>query len=174
MPDCLLSWAEDPDGDGVYVYTTKAIPPGNYEAKVAINESWTLNYGANASQNGANIGFTVPPGGNAVTFRYDSKSHALTIRTAQNGSLALAQAHWVSRDTIAWKVASGAGTTYRLHYDPAGALQLTPQGISGGQALALTLDPAGLIPAILTKFPYLIGYSALKLGTADGARAAQS
>ena len=38
-PDCLRSWLQDPDGDGLYTFTTTAIPAGSYEAKVALNES---------------------------------------------------------------------------------------------------------------------------------------
>ena len=53
QPDCLRSWLQDPDGDGIYTFTTSAIPAGNYEVKVAINESWDENYGAGGVQNGA-------------------------------------------------------------------------------------------------------------------------
>jgi hypothetical protein len=45
QPDCLRSWLQDPDGDGTYSFTTNAIPAGNYEFKVAINEDWPENYG---------------------------------------------------------------------------------------------------------------------------------
>jgi len=59
QPDCLRSWLQDPDGDGTYSFSTSDIPPGSYEAKVAIDESWTENYGAGGEQNGPNIPFTV-------------------------------------------------------------------------------------------------------------------
>src|SRR5262245_45648801 len=39
-PGCLRSWLQDPDGDGTYTLETTALPVGNYETKVAINESW--------------------------------------------------------------------------------------------------------------------------------------
>jgi hypothetical protein len=39
QPDCLRSWLQDPNGDGIYLFSTASIPPGDYEAKVAINES---------------------------------------------------------------------------------------------------------------------------------------
>ena len=45
-PDCLRSWLQDPDGDGIYTFETTALPAGSYETKVAINESWDVNYGA--------------------------------------------------------------------------------------------------------------------------------
>ena len=44
-PDCLRSWLQDLDGDGIYTFATTAIPAGSYEGKVAINESWDENYG---------------------------------------------------------------------------------------------------------------------------------
>jgi len=77
-PGCLLSWLQDPDGDGTYEFTTTSIPAGDYEAKVAINESWDVNYGAGGAQNGANIPFTVIPN-SSVTFSWDADTHILTI-----------------------------------------------------------------------------------------------
>ncbi len=80
QPDCLRSWLQDPDGDGVYTFETTAIPAGHYEAKVALNETWDVNYGQGGVQGGANIGFTVPFNGAKVEFSYDATSHVLTIR----------------------------------------------------------------------------------------------
>ncbi len=82
QPDCLRSWLQDPDGDGTYSFTTTAIPAGSYEAKVAHNESWDVNYGAGGVQNGPNIPFTVAADGDETRFEYDSNTHILTITTA--------------------------------------------------------------------------------------------
>lgn len=79
QPDCLRSWLQDPDGDGTYTFTTTAIPAGSYEAKVAINESWDLNYGQGGAQNGPNIPFDVARDGDAVTFAWNAQSKILTI-----------------------------------------------------------------------------------------------
>jgi len=84
-PSCLLSWLQDPDGDGVYAFTSTSLPAGSYEAKVAIDESWDVNYGAGGEQNGANIAFTVPLDGVEMRFVYDATTHLLTI-TAGNQS----------------------------------------------------------------------------------------
>jgi glycosidase len=78
-PGCLRSWLQDPDGDGIYTFETTALPAGSYEGKVALNESWDVNYGQGGAQNGANIPFMVPVNNAKVTFRYDSVSHVLTI-----------------------------------------------------------------------------------------------
>lgn len=77
QPDCLRSWLQDADGDGLYGFST-AIPPGDYEAKVAHNETWDENYGAGGVPNGNNIPFTVAVGV-MVDFVYDPASHFLTI-----------------------------------------------------------------------------------------------
>ncbi|HEX2059350.1 MAG TPA: hypothetical protein VHK90_01285, partial [Thermoanaerobaculia bacterium] len=93
-PSCLRSWLQDPDGDGIYTFSTRSIPAGNYEAKVAIDESWTLNYGAGGAQNGANIAFSVAQSCSEIFFVWDSTSKVLTISAAgaPKGNLAKAQA----------------------------------------------------------------------------------
>lgn len=77
-PDCLVTWLQDPDGDGVYTYTA-TLPAGSYQAKVAVDESWALNYGAGGVQDGPNIGFSVPVSGTEVLFQWDSVSHVMQI-----------------------------------------------------------------------------------------------
>ena len=78
QPDCLRSWLQDPDGDGLYSFSTTAIPAGNYEAVVAHDESWSESYGAGGAPGGPNIQFSVPVGA-TVGFEYDLVSHILTI-----------------------------------------------------------------------------------------------
>ncbi|HET7758502.1 MAG TPA: hypothetical protein VFK62_01135, partial [Gaiellaceae bacterium] len=78
-PACLRSWLEDPDGDGTATFQTTALPAGSYAAKVAVNESWDVNYGAGGVPNGPNIPFTVPFDHAPVTFSYDGATHVLTV-----------------------------------------------------------------------------------------------
>jgi pullulanase len=166
QPDCLRSWLEDADGDGVYSFSTRSIPAGSYEAKVAINESWDENYGENGVPGGANISFTVPQSCAETFFQYNPATHVLTISTqgAPKGNLSKAQAHWVSRDTIAWNLGQAqANWNVQLHYDPNGSLLLTPQGVTGGTSIPLTYDPAGLSNDIKAKFPHLSNYKAFKI-----------
>jgi glycosidase/fibronectin type 3 domain-containing protein len=77
-PSCLRSWLEDPAGSGTYSFTV-TLPQGGYQAKVAINESWNLNYGANGVQNGPNIPFQVQGTSAQITFTYHPTSHILNI-----------------------------------------------------------------------------------------------
>ncbi len=82
-PGCLRSWLQDPDGDGIYAFSTSAIPAGVYEAKVTINESWDENYGVGGLPGGDNYTFSVPSGAR-VSFSYDPTTHLLAI-TAETG-----------------------------------------------------------------------------------------
>ncbi|MFO1272248.1 MAG: pullulanase-type alpha-1,6-glucosidase [Rubrivivax sp.] len=93
-----------------------------------------------------------------------------TIYTAKPtipvGNVALAKAHFLDRQTIAWPGAA-SGNTYQLYYAPNGGIATSSSGVSGGQPIALTVDPAGLSPALKSKFPYLAGALALKLPAAQ-------
>ncbi len=60
---------KDFDDDGVYTFSA-AIPAGNYEFKVALNESWDVSFPASG-----NVPFTVPAGGANVTFYYDGATN---------------------------------------------------------------------------------------------------
>ncbi|MEP7136310.1 MAG: alpha-amylase family glycosyl hydrolase [Chloroflexota bacterium] len=104
-PDCLRSWLEDPDGDGIYTFVTTALPVGSYEGKVALNESWDVNYGAGGVQDGANIPFTVSAPGSTVTFTYNSTTHVLDIAVKSPGPQLDNNIEWDglrhdSRDTL--------------------------------------------------------------------------
>ena len=89
QPDCLRSWLQDIDGDGIYRFETTAIPVGSYGGKIAIGESWDENYGAGGVFNGDNIPFTVATAGDKVTFTYDSSDNAvaITVTPIDNGEV---------------------------------------------------------------------------------------
>jgi pullulanase-type alpha-1,6-glucosidase len=95
QPDCLRSWLQDPDGDGIYTFTTDQIPAGSYEAKVAHDESWDVSYGAGGVLGGANIPFSVPENA-TMLFAYDSVSHILLI--GADGPASYAIIHYYRSD----------------------------------------------------------------------------
>lgn len=178
QPDCLKSWLQDPDGDGIFTFTTTAIPPGAYEGKVALNESWDENYGQNGAPGGANIGFTVSAVGEEVVFSWNSTTKKPTIRPANaaTGDILLARAHWVAPDTLAWSPQAESIPTdavFRLHYQPDGSMRLTDTGIQGGTAFTLTQDAAGLSSAQKQRFPHLSDALALKIPAAEQAKVAE-
>ena len=95
---------------------------------------------------------------------------AETSGAQQHSDLTKARAHWLTRDTIAWPPSSDAGNSYRLFFAPTGGLTVTPNGITGGDSIALTRDAAGLAPSLRAKFPHLAGFTALQLSRADVSR----
>ncbi|MEO0973723.1 MAG: hypothetical protein AAFX85_11565, partial [Pseudomonadota bacterium] len=171
-PSCLRSWLQDPDGDGTYAFSA-TLPAGDYEAKVAIDESWDENYGDGGVPGGTNIPFTVPAPLAEVFFTYDPNTNLLEIGLEEGGpigSLARATAHWVSEDTIAWNSGS-ADDTYQLHYAASGGMSTDSQGVTGAEGLLpLSVDPNGLPAEVQEKFPHLAGYRALKVAPQDLAR----
>ncbi len=169
QPECLVTWMEDPAGKGVYTFTTKALPAGKYEVKVAINRSWTLNYGKDGAKDGANIPFTVFADNAEVYFEYDSSSHVLKVSSAgaPKGDLSMQQAYWVSRDTIIWKFdGMSPDLTYGLNYAAEGGLKPGTDSIGGGSSLKLTYSGTDIPKDVLDKFPFLSG-AVLKLDAAD-------
>ncbi|WP_109508050.1 pullulanase-type alpha-1,6-glucosidase [Nocardioides speluncae] len=168
-PDCMRSWLQDPDGDGVYRLVTSAIPGGSYAAKVTHGLSWEENYGAGGAPDGADIPFDVQAGAEVV-FSYDLASHVLTISTRAAGAapdLTKAKAQWLGRGLLAWDVPDADTRRYRLYSAPDGGLEVDAEAIVGGTSVPLTHDPAGLPAAVLAKFPHLADYEAFRLRSSD-------
>ncbi|MGV8041249.1 MAG: pullulanase-type alpha-1,6-glucosidase [Thermoanaerobaculaceae bacterium] len=165
-PGCLRSWLEDPDGDGVYTFTTASLPAGTFELKVAVNESWDENYGAGGVPNGPNITFTVPAPCTEMTFSFDGASKLLTVTAGggPRGNLRQSQAHWVDRSTIAWRL-SGVATdaAFALHSSADAALTLELDGVKGGESVPLSFDPTGLPESVKAAFPHLASYACLRI-----------
>jgi len=84
-PACEASWMIDVDG-GAYALTTSAIPTGDYEAKIAYNGTWDINFGAGGAAGGDNITFSVPADGTLMVFNFNTADTTLNI---SEGSVAL-------------------------------------------------------------------------------------
>ncbi|MEJ7649492.1 MAG: pullulanase-type alpha-1,6-glucosidase [Nakamurella sp.] len=164
-PDCLRPWLQDPDGDGVYTFSTARIPAGSYETKVAHGLSWDENYGAGGEAGGANITYTVTAG-SVVTFSYVLATHVLTVSSASstNADLAQSKAQALNTSVIAWNLPATADQYhYRLHFSPTGGLGLDTTAVTGGDSIVLTRDPAGIGARLTAQHPELTGYDALRL-----------
>ena len=170
-PDCLRTLLTDLDGDGVFTFTTDALPAGSYETKVAHGMSWGENYGADGARDGANIAFSVTDG-QAVTFAYDPATHLLTVGGATQALPGLGEdaAHWLASDVVVVP-ADFPDATYTLRSAPAGGITVTDGALVSpdGSSLALERDDAGLPQDLAERFPHLTGYTVLRLRTAEGA-----
>jgi hypothetical protein len=76
-PACETSHLAFDSTDGLWK-ATFTLPAGSYEYKVAIDDSWDVNYGAGGALNGGNIVLEVPAGGASVTFVWDQVTHVPT------------------------------------------------------------------------------------------------
>jgi pullulanase len=163
-PGCPRTSLKDPGGGGPYTCSL-TLPAGSFQAKVAIDEGWAVNYGAGGARDGANIGFDVPADGAEVLFQWDPGSHLLTILVGGlHGDLRLAQAHWLAPDLVAWPPPAHLdGSALWLHADPAAGLALSRTGVTGGTAYPLTLDPAGLPVDLRARYPFLASAAVLRL-----------
>ncbi|RIJ78496.1 hypothetical protein D1871_02700 [Nakamurella silvestris] len=141
QPDCLRSWLQDPDGDGVYSLATTQIPAGTYATKAAVGLTWDENYGAGGVPNGADITFEVGGPGLVTTFQYNSVNHVLTVAAAPASvepDLGTATAIWLSKDTVAYPVDRlPVGTDprwlrFRLHWGS--GLVVDATGVGGTSA----------------------------------------
>ena len=175
-PADLGSSLTDPDGDAVYTRTVFGLPAGGYRAKVTHGLSWNENYGAGGVPGGADIDFAVPAGWGAAArtdFRYDLGTHLLTVssrRVPNTADLAERSGHWLRRDVVAWDLPVEAvteGWTVRMHTAADGGLQVDGGRVVGGSALLLDVDDAGLPADIVSRWPHLAGYAALRLQPAD-------
>jgi hypothetical protein len=104
QPDCLRSWLQDPDGDGIYTFRTTDIPAGNYEGKVALNQSWAISYP------GGNLPFSVA-NGDTVTFTYNAATNAVNIAVSGAGA---------SLDNNIWFDSLGHNSRDPLYRNPGG------------------------------------------------------
>ncbi len=174
QPDCLRSLLQDPDGDGVYVFTTALIPAGSYEAKVAANENWNLNWGDGGVPGGANIPFVVSEDGKSVDFMFDTREDKFTMSVIvggevppKAGNLSQASALWLTEDVLAWNVPRIPGADFHLYYNPTGGLTLSDEGIAGGEFIVLKAIRTGLSDELVAQYPHLERYTALQVDAAD-------
>lgn len=82
---CATDWAPDCDvtkmtkGDGgIWSSGPFNVVAGDYEAKVALDGTWTTNYGVDGVADGPNYTFSLTADG-TVEFSYDEATHILTI-----------------------------------------------------------------------------------------------
>ena len=66
-----------------------------------------------------------------------------------------AQAYWIDEFTIAWPIEYGHKAVYQLHFDPDGEIQVTEDGLEGGQTIELEFIDDNLSPDYHNKFPHL-------------------
>jgi hypothetical protein len=78
QPDCAATHLAFDTTDGKW-HGTFTLPAGDYDWKVAIDDSWTVNYGAGGAAGGANLTLSVPAGGGTYVFTWDQVTHVPSV-----------------------------------------------------------------------------------------------
>jgi hypothetical protein len=81
LPNCAATHLAFDTSDGKW-HGTFALPTGDYEWKVAINDSWDVNYGAGGAAGGSNLTLSVPAGGASYVFTWDQVTHVPSVAPA--------------------------------------------------------------------------------------------
>lgn len=99
QPECAATRLVPVDGSPDTWAATFDVPAGSYEYKVALNEAWGENYGADGAAGGSNLALQAP--GGQVTFTYNHRTHVISSDVPDAPTAGTA-GHWLTRDTIAW------------------------------------------------------------------------
>ncbi|MUN07446.1 pullulanase-type alpha-1,6-glucosidase [Agromyces luteolus] len=169
QPECMATFAQDGDKDGVYEFSTDQLPTGNYEVKVAHNRSWDENYGADGVRNGGNIAFSATEG-KTVTFRYTIATHVLEVVVADPplAGTGTQRAYWLDAETLAWPAsllggADAADLSWTIEHAADAGLAVADGAVTGGgDQVELEFDPAGIGDELTAAFPHLASYAALR------------
>ena len=81
QPDCAATHLAFDRTDGRW-HGTFTLPAGDYEWKVAIDDSWDVNYGAGGAAGGSNLALSVPAGGGSYVFTWDQVTHEPSVAPA--------------------------------------------------------------------------------------------
>ena len=77
LPECTATELTRVGGTSQY-RSTFTVPQGDWNFKVALNDTWDVNYGAGGALNGGNIPLLLA-GPATVVFTYDDTSHAVSF-----------------------------------------------------------------------------------------------
>ncbi|MFE1347398.1 pullulanase-type alpha-1,6-glucosidase [Streptomyces sp. NPDC058757] len=83
--------------------------------------------------------------------------------------LGKAEAQWIDRNTVVWKVKANDSTSQQLVYAPDGGITAT-DGVLSDEGQWLRLNPGGLTDAQKAKFPHLEDYPAFTVDPRDADR----
>ncbi|HYF72694.1 MAG TPA: alpha-amylase family glycosyl hydrolase, partial [Nocardioides sp.] len=81
QPDCAATHLTFDRSDGRW-HGTFTLPANDYEWKVAIDDSWDVNYGAGGAAGGGNLTLSVPAGGGTYVFTWDQVTHVPSVAPA--------------------------------------------------------------------------------------------
>ncbi len=160
QPECPQTRLTPVAGSPDLWQATFDVPAGAYAYKVALNNSWDENYGANGAAGGADIPLRAP--GGSVTFTYDHSTQVISD-DAPAALGAESGAHWLAKGLLASDLGDHPEEqTHRLYTAPDGGMTVDDGQVLGGTPLPLDYDPDGLPGALRKRFPHLAAFDALR------------
>jgi len=78
QPECAATELVKVAGSTEY-RATFDMPRGEWNVKVALNDSWDVNYGSGGAAGGGNLALAVPAGGGRYTFTWDQVTHIPSV-----------------------------------------------------------------------------------------------
>ncbi|HET9908725.1 MAG TPA: alpha-amylase family glycosyl hydrolase [Anaerolineales bacterium] len=179
QPECLRTFMSDVDGDGIFTFVTDAIPAGNYEFKIATNESWSNpNYGQGGGPD--NIPFTVPGGGATVTFSFNTSNNnpgvavePLVVQPGHDNNIFWDGLRHDSRDTL-YRTPGGAvpeGTPviirFRTFHNDVTSVQLRVFSVNAGGQSLVNMTLAATDVSCYEELDYTCDYWSATLANAN-------
>ncbi len=79
QPDCADTHLAFDTSDGLW-HGTFTLPAGDYLWKIAVNDSWDENWGADGG--GDNLALSVPGGGGDYVFTWNQATHVPSVEAA--------------------------------------------------------------------------------------------
>ncbi len=163
QPDCAATELAPVDGQADLYRATFDVPAGTWAYKVALNDSWDVNYGAGGAPGGGDIALPAP--GGPVTFTYDDRTHVISddVERAAPPVGSDAKAQWLRKGTIALDLPDDrAGWTFRLFWAPEAGLVQEGGTVTGGSSAPLELR-GGLSAGLRRAYPHLAAYESLRV-----------
>ncbi|RTE50681.1 pullulanase-type alpha-1,6-glucosidase [Actinobaculum sp. 352] len=160
-PACLATLMTDPDGDGIFTFSTTRLPATPIEAKVSESLSWDVAYGrdGNGAGGSPNYQFDAVPAGKLAVFTYNPSTHILTLEVTDIPVVGDGQAigYWLDEETLAWPAdVATDGATYTLYYAKNGGITRQGADVSGADgSVALQVKAGGLTSEQKEQDPYL-------------------
>lgn len=149
----------DPDLGAGFVIDVK---PGGDQVNVIAHQG-------DLKDPGPDMGWKRSELGDIVFLTSGSATLTAVPRAVGGPEIAGASAHLVSRDTLVWKIADPAATTFELRHSPTAAVAATATDVVGGAVIPLVPSASALDPALAARMPHLAkpGWRVFGVAAAD-------
>ena len=103
------NWDSDKDmtkGEGgIYTAVFENVNAGNYEFKIRVNHDWTVNFGVDGAQDGANLTVSVPTDGSTITVTFDPATKTITATVGDASGIINVKKDAVNADDAIYNLA---------------------------------------------------------------------